>query len=158
MAVHLFILYWAMLSFITPPVALGAFAAASIAKSPPLLTGLTAMRLGSIIYFIPFVFVLEPSLVLEGDLFSIVLAFAEALVGIWLIAGAIQGFLPLVGGTWSWWTRWLSGLGGFLIALPSLEALFGVGATNGYQALAGAVLVASAFGGRFLAIRGQVAG
>ncbi|MCP3969965.1 MAG: TRAP transporter fused permease subunit, partial [Rhodobacteraceae bacterium] len=57
MAVHLFILYWGMLSYITPPVALGAFAAATIAKARPMLTGLHAMRLGSIIYFIPFFFV-----------------------------------------------------------------------------------------------------
>ncbi len=153
MAVHLFILYWAMLSFITPPVALGAFAAASIAKSPPLLTGLTAMRLGSIIYFIPFVFVLEPSLVLQGDALAVLLAVVEALIGIWLLAGAIQGFLPLVGGGWSWWTRWFLGLGGFLIALPSLEGLLDVGVSNFYQALAGAVFVASAFGGRFVTAR-----
>ncbi len=153
MAVHLFILYWAMLSFITPPVALGAFAAASIAKSPPILTGVTAMRLGSIIYFIPFVFVLEPSLVLDGDAVSIVLALGEALIGIWLLAGAIQGFLPLVGGEWRWWARWLSGLGGMLIALPSLDGLLDTGISNLYQALAGGVLIGGAFGGRWLILR-----
>ena len=65
MSVHLFILYWGMLSFITPPVALGAFAAASIAGSSALATGFKAMRLG-VIYFIPFFFVLEPALILSG--------------------------------------------------------------------------------------------
>src|SRR3546814_3732383 len=56
LAVHLFMLYWGMISYITPPVALGAFAAASLARAHPLATGLEAMRLGSIIYFIPFFF------------------------------------------------------------------------------------------------------
>ncbi|MFP6804542.1 MAG: TRAP transporter large permease subunit [Pseudomonadales bacterium] len=63
----LFILYWGMLSFITPPVALGAFAAASIAGASALSTGFKAMRLGSVIYFIPFFFVLEPALILSGS-------------------------------------------------------------------------------------------
>src|SRR3546814_3461331 len=47
MAVHMFILYWGMLSFITPPVALGAFAAAAISGSDPMRAGFTAMRIGS---------------------------------------------------------------------------------------------------------------
>jgi len=60
MAVHLFILYWAMLSFITPPVALGAFAAASIADARPIATGFAAMRLGGAIYLLPFLFCAAP--------------------------------------------------------------------------------------------------
>ncbi len=59
LAVHLYIFYWGMLSFITPPVALGAFAAASVAKTPPMRTGFEAMKIGSVIYFIPFFFVLR---------------------------------------------------------------------------------------------------
>jgi heat-inducible transcriptional repressor len=56
-----------MLSFITPPVALGAFAAATISGSDPMRAGFTAMRIGSIIYFIPFFFVMEPALILRGQ-------------------------------------------------------------------------------------------
>ncbi|MGL6249827.1 MAG: TRAP transporter permease, partial [Billgrantia desiderata] len=67
MAVHMFILYWGMLSFITPPVALGAFAAATVAGARPMATGLQAMRLGSVIYFIPFLFVLNPALIMQGE-------------------------------------------------------------------------------------------
>ena len=59
LAVHLFILYWGMLSFITPPVALGAFSAASIAQSSPIATGFEAMRLGVAIYLVLF-FCVEP--------------------------------------------------------------------------------------------------
>ena len=60
MAVHMFIFYWGMLSSITPPVAIASFAAAGIAGSPAMKTGWESMWVGSIIYFIPFFFVLNP--------------------------------------------------------------------------------------------------
>jgi len=97
MAVHLFILYWGMLSFITPPVALGAFAAATVAGARPMSTGLQAMRLGSVIYFIPFLFVLNPALIMQGEPLQIVLVFIQALAGIVLFASAMQGYLIGVG-------------------------------------------------------------
>ena len=92
-AVHLFILYWGMVSFITPPVALGAFAAASLAGSTPMRTGLEAMRLGSIIYFLPFFFVLNPALVLHGSTATILVEVGTAIAGVVLIAGGLQGYL-----------------------------------------------------------------
>jgi len=97
LAVHLFILYWGMLSYITPPVALGAFAAATIAGARPMATGFQAMRLGSIIYFIPFLFVLDPALILQGSIGEIARVFVQAVFGVVLIAGAIQGYLLGVG-------------------------------------------------------------
>ena len=66
MAVHMFIFYWGMLSSITPPVAIASFAAAGIAGAPPMQTGWESMRVGSIIYFLPFFFVLNPAFVLQG--------------------------------------------------------------------------------------------
>ncbi len=97
LAVHLFMLYWGMISFITPPVALGAYAAASIAKANPMATGFEAMRLGSIIYFIPFFFVLNPALILHAPLYNIVMVFGTAVLGTFLIAGALQGYVAGVG-------------------------------------------------------------
>ncbi|MBL4906907.1 MAG: TRAP transporter fused permease subunit, partial [Sneathiella sp.] len=97
LAVHLFILYWGMLSFITPPVALGAFAAATIAGSKPMETGVEAMKLGSIIYFIPFFFVLNPALIMQGETSEIVKVVITALIGIWIIASALQGYMAWVG-------------------------------------------------------------
>jgi TRAP transporter 4TM/12TM fusion protein len=67
MAVHMFIFYWGMLSSITPPVAIASFAAAGIAGSPAMKTGWESMWVGSIIYFIPFFFVLNPALVMQGN-------------------------------------------------------------------------------------------
>ncbi|WP_218314996.1 TRAP transporter fused permease subunit [Halomonas sp. 18071143] len=97
MAVHMFILYWGMLSFITPPVALGAFAAATVAGARPMETGLQAMRLGSVIYFIPFLFVLNPALIMQGEPLMIVAVFIQAIIGIILFASAMQGYLMGVG-------------------------------------------------------------
>ena len=97
MAVHMFIFYWGMLSFITPPVALGAFAAASIAKTPPMETGFEAMRIGSVIYFIPFFFAFQPALVLQGSWEQTVSSTLLALVGIALFAYSVQGYAPFVG-------------------------------------------------------------
>jgi TRAP-type uncharacterized transport system fused permease subunit len=123
MAVHLFILYWGMMSYITPPVALGAFAAAALAGASPMRTGLEAMRLGSIIYFIPFFFVLEPALILDGTWPDILLATASAFLGIVLAAGALQGYLLLVGdltrhALMQWPIRGLLLMAGLALALP----------------------------------------
>lgn len=123
MAVHMFILYWGMLSFITPPVALGAFAAATVAGANFMRTGLEAMRLGSIIYFIPFFFVLDPAFILQGDWDHVVLTFGSALIGVVLISGGLQGYLVGVGklgaGTFlEWPIRALVIAGGMLLAVP----------------------------------------
>jgi TRAP transporter 4TM/12TM fusion protein len=124
LAVHLFILYWGMLSFITPPVALGAFAAASIAGARPMLTGLRAMGLGASTYFIPFFFVLEPALILQGSWQITLIQVIEVLIGITVIAGAMQGYLLGLGPlTSNWLVRLVLGVGGLLIALPGLGAV-----------------------------------
>ena len=128
MSVHLFILYWGMLSFITPPVALGAFAAASIAGASALATGFKAMRLGSVIYFIPFFFVLEPALILSGTLWETLFATIKVIVGIILIAGTLQRYVLGVGfldraGPLGVVGRALVIIGGGLIALPTTEVI-----------------------------------
>lgn len=97
-AVHLFILYWGMVSYITPPVALGAFAAATMAGSTPFRTGLEAMRLGGVIYLAPFFFVLNPALIGHGTPVEIAIVLSTALIGITLIAGTLQGHISYVGG------------------------------------------------------------
>ncbi len=128
LAVHLFLMYWGMISFITPPVALGAYAAASIAQSDPMKTGFEAMRLGSIIYFVPFFFVLNPALIGRGPMGEIVLVLTTAVIGIVLIAGGLQGYLygvgPLDGGAAAWPGRTLLIIGGIILALPANPKIF----------------------------------
>jgi TRAP transporter 4TM/12TM fusion protein len=125
MAVHMFIFYWGMLSAITPPVAIASFAAAGIAGAPPMKTGWESMMVGSIIYFIPFFFVLNPVLVLQGAsplLPALGLTFLIA-AGTVFICGGIQGYLSGIGnlrraGALEWPLRLLLVLGGFVLATP----------------------------------------
>ncbi len=123
MAVHLFMLYWGMLSFITPPVALGAFAAASLAQAQPMRTGFEAMRLGSIIYFIPFFFVLNPALIMQGGWLEIIQVVVDAVIGVVLIAAALQGHLIGIGdlcrqGLLQWPIRAMILAAGIALATP----------------------------------------
>ncbi|OYU91007.1 MAG: C4-dicarboxylate ABC transporter [Bradyrhizobiaceae bacterium PARB1] len=125
MAVHMFIFYWGMLSSITPPVAIASFAAAGIAGAPAMKTGWQSMWVGSIIYFIPFFFVLNPSLLLQGaNPYPEALGLtALACIGIVFICGGIQGYQAYVGdlrraGTMEWPLRVLLVLGGITLATP----------------------------------------
>jgi len=129
-AVHLFILYWGMISFITPPVALAAFAAAPIAKAGYFRIGWQAMKLGSIIYVVPFVFALNPALVLRGSWQEIVLVTGTAFAGVFLVASAVQGYLLGLGAVrvtpLGLAARVLIGLGGLALMLPG-GPLLGLG-------------------------------
>ena len=139
LSVHLFILYCGMLSFITPPVALGAFAAASIAGSNPMATGFKAMQFGVATYCIPFFFVLQPALILNAEPIVIVQAVFETFVGVWLIASGVQGYLPFMGVIRGFVPRALIATGGLLIAAPGLGNI-GIDIANSEFALVGIVL------------------
>jgi TRAP transporter 4TM/12TM fusion protein len=123
LASHMFIMYWGMLSFITPPVALAAFAAASVAQVSPMRAGWEAMRLGTIIYFIPFFFVLNPALLLQGEFGEIFLMTSTALLGVVIIAAGLQGYLIGFGrlgeGKAGLFPRTCLTLSGLVLAAPS---------------------------------------
>jgi len=122
LAIHLFILYWGMVSYITPPVALGAFAAATMAGANAMSTGYEAMRLGGVIYLAPFLFVLNPALVGQAGALEVAGSFSAAIVGVWFIAAAMQGFVSFLGGfpggAAGMLLRLLLAAGGLLLALP----------------------------------------
>ncbi len=125
MAVHMFIFYWGMLSSITPPVAIASFAAAGIAGSPAMKTGWESMWVGSIIYFLPFFFVMNPALVLQGNApyLEALRLMAMAGIGTLFICGGIQGYQVFIGnlrraGALEWPIRVLLVIGGFIIATP----------------------------------------
>lgn len=128
LASHMFVMYWGMLSFITPPVALAAFAAASVAQVSPMRAGFEAMRLGAIIYFVPFFFVFNPALLLQGTWLQNLQAFSTALVGVALVSAALQGYLLGLGdfgkSALSWVARLFVALSGLTLALPA-GGLFG---------------------------------
>ncbi len=94
LAAHMFILYLGMMSFVTPPVAIGAFFAASLAGAEPMRTGFTAMRFGWTAYIVPFLFVFSPSLLLQGEsLVVTIIAVASAIAGVWLVSAGMTGYL-----------------------------------------------------------------
>lgn len=115
LAAHLFIFYFGMLSMITPPVAMGAFAAASISGAGAMRTGFTAMRFGWPAFVIPFLFVHSPSLLLTGEPWHVMLDCATALAAVWLVAAAFTGHsLRPIGA----WARLGYGLAGAALILP----------------------------------------
>ena len=122
LAVHLFMMYWGMVSFITPPVSLASFVAAGVAGARPVEVGVQSMRLGSAMYFVPFFFVLNPALILRGDLSDIVVVLITAIIGIALIASALEGYLVKVGsmhtGVLGFVARLLLAGGGLAMAIP----------------------------------------
>jgi len=122
-AVHLFILYYSLLALITPPVATGAFLAAAIAQASPMKTAMTSMRLAIVIYFIPFFFVFNPSLVMQGPIFESIYLFIFCLIGITMIAAGLEGYLMKIGEI-RYWARPLLVVGGFLIAFPEWYTTF----------------------------------
>ena len=128
LASHMFVMYWGMLSFITPPVALAAFAAASVAHVSPMRAGIEAMRLGAIIYFVPFFFVFNPALLLQASAMENLQAITTALVGVARGSAALQGYLIGIGdlgsGTKGITVRVLIGISGLTLALPA-GGLFG---------------------------------
>ena len=92
MAAHMYVMYFGMLSMITPPVAIAAYAAANIARTSGWTTGWNAVIVGWSTFFIPFLFVLEPSLLMQGSPGLIAWQFARNLLGIFIGTAGIVGF------------------------------------------------------------------
>ncbi len=99
LAAHLFAFYFAIISAVTPPVALAAYAAAGIAHSDVSKTGWAAFKLALAGFIIPFMFVYGPALLLNGTLGEIILAAVGALIGIFALAAAVEGYL-LIHANW----------------------------------------------------------
>lgn len=93
MAAHMFIFYMGVTSDLTPPTCLSPFAAAAIAGSPPMATAWQAMRLGAVLFIVPFMFVYSPELLMIGSWPEILGAFVRAAVGIFCLAAGLQGWL-----------------------------------------------------------------
>lgn len=90
---HLFILYFGMMSMITPPIALAAFAASTLTKADPMATGFAAMKFGWTAYFVPFLFVYSPTLILLGEPADIVINVATAIIGTYFASLGVVGYL-----------------------------------------------------------------
>lgn len=121
MAAHLFVIYWASVSYITPPVGLAAFAAAGISRASPMATCFEAMRLGAVKYIVPFGFALNPALVAQAPLPEVLIAGGTSLVAVIAIGCAFSSWLVGVEIRLPWVLRILLMVGGFMIFLPQLS-------------------------------------
>jgi TRAP transporter 4TM/12TM fusion protein len=92
-AAHMFAFYFAILSAITPPVALAVYAAAGLAKSDIWLSGWAAVRIGAAGFIVPFMYVYEPALLMIGEWPQIIWAFCTASIGVLIFAAGLHGFL-----------------------------------------------------------------
>ncbi|MCJ7654045.1 MAG: TRAP transporter large permease subunit, partial [Dehalococcoidia bacterium] len=92
-AAHLFVIYLAMLSFLTPPVCLSVYAAMAIANSRMWPTALRAMKFSIAAYLVPFFFVYNPNLLLIGSPLPIVVHVTTAFVGLLLMSAGFEGYL-----------------------------------------------------------------
>jgi TRAP transporter 4TM/12TM fusion protein len=100
-AAHLFVLYFAVLSAITPPVAMAVYAANGISRGTLMQTSWAAVKLGLTGYIIPFMFVFSPSLLLMGDFFTVSLAALTATIGVICLAGGLHRYFFF--GPARWW-------------------------------------------------------
>jgi TRAP transporter 4TM/12TM fusion protein len=99
-AAHMFAFYFAVLSAITPPVALAVYAAAGIAKSDIWKSGWAAVKIGAAGFIVPFMFVYEPALLMIGDWPLIIWRFLAACVGILLFAAGLHGYFIIRANLW----------------------------------------------------------
>ena len=126
MSAHLFLVYWGSVSYITPPVALAAYAASSIAGANPLKTAYQAVKLGFVSLLVPFFFVYDPALVGHGTGLEILQAMATAAFGIILLSSGFEGYTFILKRI-SWAARIVFIAAGFLIFHPSdLTDIFGI--------------------------------
>ena len=96
-AAHLFIFYYGIIAAITPPVAIAAYAGASIAQEDPMKVGLTACRLGVGAYILPFMFTFGPALVLQGTSMDIAQSVLTAVLGIACLGMSFEGYVYYIG-------------------------------------------------------------
>lgn len=132
LAAHLFIMYWGVMSFITPPVAIAAFVAAGIAEADSWKAGWLACRLGIVAYLVPFMFALNANIILIGSLMGTFLTLLSAVAGVVILAMGVEGFfirkmawfptriLFLLGGILFLYPNWETTLVGFCVLLPGL--------------------------------------
>jgi TRAP transporter 4TM/12TM fusion protein len=138
-AAHMFAFYFAILSAITPPVALAVFAAAGLAKADLWSSGWAAVKIGFAGFIVPFMFVYEPALLMIGDWQTILSSCVTASIGVILFAAGLHGYLIAPA---TLWQRALLLVGGMCLIKPGL-----------YTDLAGAALALVVIAAQVLARR-----
>lgn len=131
LAAHLFVFYFGVLSFITPPVCVAVYPAALLAGSGVMRTGFEAVKIGIVAYIVPFLFVFNPALLLMGSVDEVLVAVLTTVVGFAILAMAIQGYLFrrlalmsrvlfAVGAGLLLWHNWVSQVVGIVLIMALL--------------------------------------
>ena len=123
---HFFVFYYAVLSAITPPVALASYAAAGISGSNPMETSVASFKIGIAAFIVPFMFFYNSALLMDGTWFEVARAGTTAVIGVFLLSAGVQGWF--MGARTAWFVR----LGLLLAALSMIEGggvtdLIGIG-------------------------------
>ena len=125
-AAHLFVLYFAVLSAITPPVAMAVYAANGISRAKLMESSWAAMKLGLTGYIIPFMFVFSPALLLMGDFVTVSTAAITATIGVTCLAGGLHSYFFF--GPARWWERLMLIAAALVLIKPGLTTdLIGLG-------------------------------
>lgn len=112
---HMFLLYFAVMSALTPPVAVAAYAASSIAEANPLAIAGHAVKFALAALVVPFTFVYGPELLWQGPLWQTAITFITGASGLVLLAMAIEAYEPVCA---EWWSRCLIGVAGLCMITP----------------------------------------
>ncbi len=122
-AAHMFAFYFGVVSTITPPVALASFAGAAIAKSPPMATAVESSKVGIAKYIVPFAFIYNPSLLMEGSYWISLYSLLSVLLAYWSMTLGLEGYLNK---SLNVYTRIIAFVSSILLLLPPLSIFYGV--------------------------------
>ena len=122
-AAHMFAFYFGVVSTITPPVALASFAGAAIAKSPPMSTAVESSKVGIAKYIVPFAFVYNPSLLMEGPIIWSIYSLISVLLAYWCMTLGLEGWFN---GKLNAFKRTLALIGSVALLIPPLQNIYGI--------------------------------
>ncbi|MEO0990274.1 MAG: TRAP transporter large permease subunit, partial [Pseudomonadota bacterium] len=100
---HFFVFYYAVLSAITPPVALASYAAAGISGANPMETSVASFKIGIAAFIVPFMFYYHGAILMDGAWYEIIQAGVTAVIGVFLLSSGVQGWF--IGGRAAWYLR-----------------------------------------------------
>ena len=122
-AAHMFAFYFGVVSTITPPVALASFAGAAIAKSPPMATAVESSKVGIAKYIVPFAFIYNPALLMEGSYWISLYSLLSVLLAYWSMTLGLEGYLNK---SLNVYTRIIAFISSILLLLPPLSIFYGI--------------------------------
>jgi len=122
LAAHMFVFYFAIVSNVTPPVAIAAYAAAGIAQGNPFKTAIEGFRISLCVFTLPYIFALNPGLLMQGSAFQIAEAIVSATLGILVLTSTLQGWMFV---RMNNFVRLLTGIAAFGFLFPNIFCSLG---------------------------------